>query len=207
MADFWTIMKLDRIASGDCPLYNSNGIIGPLAIAIDFYPYYITMAIWGITMFQYELFTLILSITLTLDFVANFLFSFATTYGYYPSCGSSHEMPSFATQHIFVFTIIIISLINKWELDISPFKLLFIQTFHFLVIASRIYIGINTIPQLFVGAFIGLAEGLIFQYTIDYIFTHKIWFLETRIFKFVGIKDEISKKSFLWVQKDFKRPT
>ena len=201
MADFWTIIKLSRVVDPECLLYNSNWIVGPIAIAIDFYPYYLSMVLWSLTMFQYELFTALLSAALTIDFLLNLLFSAAQSPGMFAGCGSTHETPSFATQHIFVFTIVILSLINKWNLEISPFKILFIQLFHSLVVASRIYIGINTAEQLFLGALVGAIEGIIFQIIIHYVFFHKQKLLKTYIFRKLGIQDNLSKNSYIWFTK------
>lgn len=192
MASFWTVLKLDRVVADDCPLFVNNWFIGPIAVAVDFYPYYVTFVLWGLTLYQPELFTLLLSTTLSIDFLVNV----ALTYIFRipprnPDCGGPYEMPSFATQHIFVFTIIIILLIDLWDLHTSPWRLMMLQIFHTIVIAARVYIGINTITQLYAGALVGIIEAMIFQWIIQYIHTEKIWFLELWPVKKLGIQDTL----------------
>lgn len=197
MSSPYEILKIQCAIIDVCPLY-IEGYVGALLYFLSFYPIFLT---WGLFFFSFhtnEFYLFMISIYLEFDqLFSDMLKCVIDIPALYPGCGSIHGMPAFSTQH----AVLIDTLLITYILIYKPYKpgiLIFFGKLSILIaLFSCIYIGANDRLELFVGAMIGFAEGIIFQ-----IFTY--WFIKNYInrvlnswlFKKLSIEDNMCKYIF-----------
>jgi membrane-associated phospholipid phosphatase len=151
-----------------CPDYHS---VFPWSVVIavaDLFPIFLTVAFFAVGLFQNELFLLLLGGALFFDLGLNTGLRYAVAQpGRYPLCGDTYEMPSFSSEQATVFAGILFLYLahacaQPGRVRVPLLKILFLNAFFVAVVGARIYLGVNTPLQLFVGSLVGLAEACLF---------------------------------------------
>jgi hypothetical protein len=147
-----------------CPLYEATAI-GPVFIAIDFYPLILGIGLVAISLYRNELYLMLLGLALSLQILLNNLISgtFVKSLARFPDCGDKYEMPSLASSHATFFVVVLLTTIFLYRPATSFLRIVLLNIFILVVIISRIYIGSNTELELLIGAVVGLVEGIVFQ--------------------------------------------
>lgn len=186
-------------ASEDCPLYISIYILSPLFIAADYFPLVITLAMFAITLYHYEIYFLMISIVLTLDWGINVALQYIIKQvARYPNCGGKYEMPSFSTQHAILFMTLVITFFALWRERMSISKIFLANFLVTFVIVARVFLGINTVLQLVIGAVVGLVEGLIAQLIIFYcIYPYFDKIITWKVAVLIGLENNVCKRKML----------
>ena len=197
MSDFSELEKLQCAVIGVCPLY-IEGFFGSVLYVLTFYPFIITMSLFAISLYINEFYLFAVSMILTFNSALNYLLRLAFGVpAIYPGCGPTYGMPSMATQHAILFESIFVSFILIYKPQKSMMLMLFIKLFTSAVMFAWVYIGINSILELTVGAVIGLVEGMIFQRFMYWINKNHLYrILDTPIFKWMTIEDNLCNYIF-----------
>lgn len=184
----------DRLVQGICPEYQPS-LFSELLVALNFYPIYLTVGMYAISLYHVELYLALISFALTLDWLLNWgLRSWIQQPPPTAGCGSTYEMPSFASEDIMCFTIMLVTFTLVWRLYVSPWKLCILSIVLALIIYARLDIGFNTPAQLIAGAFIGSVEGVVYQLLIyHYIYPHFNRILSWRILVLSGFDDTLCR--------------
>jgi hypothetical protein len=151
---------LSKIPQPGCIYYRDN-IIGPLFVLLDYYPVLMSVAIFVMSLYRTELLFRVFSMLMLLDVLINWLFREAIIR--LPSrlagCGNLYEMPSFATQHLVFVTFVLHYILLKRKKNADKRTLILLHLMTFFGTVARVYIGINTSAELYVGTAFGLVEG------------------------------------------------
>lgn len=157
--------RLECVTFGVCPLYDASIWGAAVTVAFDFYPIFLTVGIYAISLYQYELYLALVSFGLTFNWGLSVFLQRAVFMqpGAFPGCGSPFQMPSFSSQLIVMFTTMMSCYMVCWGKRYPGKLVLIMQLFTGIVLISRIFIGINTRPQLLAGALIGFILGYIYH--------------------------------------------
>lgn len=196
MSGYAEILKLECAIVGVCPLYISSPV-GSILFALTFFPLFITLGLYTVSLYKNEFYLFCVSIMMTIDWLLNiFLQHIIATPSRFPGCGPEFGMPSFATQHIILFDTIFFTflLLYKPTKNIELGAML-VKIFTIVILFGWTYIGINTKTEMIVGALIGFIEGIVFQYFIYHTvgpYLHKV--LKLKPMQILGIDDTICRK-------------
>lgn len=198
MSGFLNLYNIE-CASLDCPLYVSVPIIGPLFIAADYFPLIITIAMFSVTLYHYELYFFLISLILTFDWGLNVALQYIIRQpARFSGCGSKYEMPSFSTQHAMLFLTLIITFFALFRYRMAPSKIFLAMFLTVFVILARVYIGINTAQQLVIGAFVGVLEGVAFQCIIYFcIYPYFNQIVTWKVAVLIGLENNICKTEMI----------
>ncbi len=170
MSGFELLSRIECSVVGVCPLYESS-TIGPYLLLADYYPILLSMVLYGIGLFHFELYFFFLGLALNIDWLVNWGLRVAIGGGErFPGCGGSgHEMPSYASQHITVLLTMLFLLFMVWHKQrVTAMKLLSLNLLIVVILGARVYIGTNTPVELLIGALVGVGEGVILHLAIFY---------------------------------------
>lgn len=193
MSGFLDLWSLECVVVDSCQLYNSSMWGAHIAIALDFYPLFLMIGMYTISLYKYELYFAMVSICLTLGWIINFVIQrcFGET-ARFPDCGSPYQTPSFASQQIVTFEVLMTLYMLTWGHKLKLKLIILMRIFTFAVLVSRIFIGINTISQLLVGALLGFLLGIFYHIVIYFIiYPHFRRILEFTVLQWFGIVDTL----------------
>jgi membrane-associated phospholipid phosphatase len=198
MSGFFDLSSIECAVIDTCKLYNPNLFGAHIAVALDFYPVFLTISMYVLSLYRYELYFALISVSLTLNWIINtiiqrFIIGEAVRF---PDCGSPFQMPSFSSQHIVLFETMMFLYMLTWCSKVKIKLLILIRLFTFAVLVSRIYIGINTIPQLLVGGAIGFSLAILYHLIILYIiFPYFSNILNWTLIRWMGLEDNMCRRS------------
>jgi hypothetical protein len=199
MSTLASLHKFNCLVEGDCPLFvDTSGWIDSFFVLADYYNIFVTAAIYAISLYHYELYFFLLSLSMTFDWLVNWILRISVRMSSrFPNCGETYEMPSFASQHAaclvtMVFTFFILWGHNKMRIH----RILMINLGFFIVLLARLYIGTNRVSELLIGGIIGAIEGVVIQVLIYlYIMPMAVAFLrESHLDRLLGISNKLCYK-------------
>jgi hypothetical protein len=202
MAAFLGLDKLECMVLGKCLEYDPDFFAAPGALAIDFfYPWAFASCLFAASLQKTELYVKLFGVFTSVSFLVNsilryFIFSQP---GLFPGCGSAHEFPSSVAQNIAVTQTLATCYMFRWGLPKTKHRPSQLNRYinvmcaaGAVVIACRIYIGINSRSQLLGGFAFGLFEGIFYHCIIAFlIHPHFSWILSVRLFKFLDLSDSM----------------
>jgi len=183
---------LECCIEDNCPLYDSSLIFGSVFILIDYFPTYLSAGLTFISFYSSEFFFFYLWICIIVDMLINvalkLLIDNPTRF---PNCGSFSEMPSYSSQLTTMLNTLFYILVFTMNRNISSQKIVVLNITTLTVLVARIYIGINTLEELIIGALIGFLEGVL--YGLILYKTRKIfgYLLSKKFFLQLGLIDTI----------------
>lgn len=191
--------ELERLQWGlaeVCPLYRPSSFVGPFLVGLGYFPVLVSLGLYAIGLYCYELYLLALSLGLTFDFLLNW--GLREAIGAAPrfaGCGADHGMPAYAAQQTVFFECVVLSAYTcVWRrgAPISTLKLGLLRAFCMLALFAHIYVGSSTVPELLAGAAIGLVEAIAFQFLLCRVVrrhAHRI--LRWRAVRWAGLQDNL----------------
>lgn len=203
MSGFLDLESLECVADS-CGLYNPDMWGSHIAIALDFYPIFLTFGIYVLSLYKYELYFALVSLSLTIGWIINFIIqrSLGET-ARFPDCGSPYQMPSFASQQIVTFETMMTLFMIVWGNRFKLKLIILLRTFTFGVLVSRIFLGINTTDQLLIGALMGFLLAILYHTIIYYIiFPYFGKILNWSLIRWLGLEDNMCGSSKLHVTDD-----
>lgn len=201
MSGLEQLYEIDCIVS-ECPNYDKSLPGAPFFVMLDFYPIALTVGLAAISIIRQELYLFLLSLCLTANWLINLFFQSVVFLqpGLFPGCGSLYQMPSFSAQQAILFETMIALYMVCWTKKIFWINTLLLHFFSSMVIWARIFIGINSIPQLLVGAIFGLVLGILFHCIIYFLIVPYFkTILKWRIFKWRGFCDTLCQKKKVYI--------
>lgn len=197
MSDFSEIEKIQCAIVGVCPLYISNDF-GAILYTITFYPFFLIIALFSVSIYINEFYLFAVSIMLTFDKALNVILKYIIkSPATFPGCGSIYSMPSMGLQHAILFETIFVTYIIIYKPMKYRLILLYTKLFTFVVIFSWIYIGFDTRLDQIIGVTIGFIEGISFQWFMYYIIgTHVHSIVNMKIFKWMYVEDNMCSHVF-----------
>lgn len=167
MLPSWYV-NLARVVVPYCVYYKDN-VLGPTFIMIDYLPILESLFLFILGLFKREKMMFMLSMLLSFDMCFNWLLravAFAPWTSRFDGCGDINEMPSVAFQHSTFIIIILQYLIALRKAPVNWKPIMLLYTLAMLSMVARVYIGINRISEMLVGAAIGTAEALVICFII-----------------------------------------
>lgn len=167
--------KLSRIVQPECFLYKQN-IIGPLFILIDYYPYLITIVLFCLTLYQNEFVFTFLGIALSVDLYANWFSRsvvFASIAPRIAGCGDTNEFPSLPIQHAVFFILMLNHIFMRRDARTPWMKITFVYLFTLFSMIAPVYIGINTILEIYVATIEAFLLAIPMCKAFDFALFHK----------------------------------
>lgn len=186
--------RLECVTNGVCPLYDEGVWGAPITVALDFYPIFLTVGMYAISLYQYELYFALVSLGLTANWGINVFLQHVVfkQLGAFAGCGSTYQMPSFSSQHIVMFNALMACYMMGWGKRFAGKLILLMQLFTAAVLVSRIFIGINTRAQLLVGGLLGFGLGVGYHCILYYLIYPRFGkILEWQWAQWVGIVDTL----------------
>ena len=163
MATFVDLKNLESTLAAQCPLFEVN-LISTFFMLTDYFPTVITLVMLGISLYETDLYLFITSIAVTLDIVANSLLRLIVgASNRFPGCGALHQMPSLSSDLGVFLVTVFLTFCFLWKPRTSELRIVLLNVGLLLVLVSRVYIGINTTLELFVGSLTGFFWALVFQ--------------------------------------------
>jgi len=192
MSGFLALGELN-CARAACPNFAAVDFWSGLLVALDYYPTYLTVAFYSISLYQHEFYLFLLSLCLTADTGVNIALQYIIKQpGPFPGCGTQYEMPSFSTQHSSMVVCMLMSFMLLWRVSVPSKKIFLLFVFLYGAIVARVYCGINSRWQLLAGALAGTVEGLIYQAIIYFlIYPYYKTILSWRLAAFLDLKDHL----------------
>jgi hypothetical protein len=197
MSGFSDLVKLQCLVASSCPQYDAGFALAPLAVALDFYPFFLTIGIYAISLYRYELYLALVSLFLTIDWLINWLLQDVVfkQAGRWADCGYKHQMPSFAAESIMVFQTLMVLYLMTWGRRNMYQMTTLLMSFSTVVLVARIYIGINTRAQLLAGALVGIVSGALYHVLLRYlIYPYFENILSFALIKWLGFIDTLCSK-------------
>jgi|SRR5688500_10263165 len=184
--------NLSRIVQPECVLYEHN-LIGPFFILIDYYPVLLSISLFSLGLYQKELYLVLVGLALKWDLLLNIFLRDVVipTATRFAGCGNESETFSFSFEHIVVFVTLMILYITLQRASsrMSIVKILLIYIFTVLVMVARVYVGINTVREMYAGAAVGMLNSFGIILVNSYIIrNHAKSIIKWRVVKFMGIK-------------------
>lgn len=170
MSGFLLIDNFNCMRSA-CPLFVEVTLVSGTMVVVDYYPIIITVVFFLFSLYQREFYLFLLGWAATMDLGLNTALQWIIKEPgpyYAMGCGTSHEMPSFATQQACMLIAMTYTFVVLHRVNSPARKLFFLYFFLYAAIVARIYLGINTRLQLLIGALVGTAEGLIYHLILAY---------------------------------------
>lgn len=176
----------------DCPLYNSQPFFAPIFILIDYFPTYVTVILYVISFYSWELYFAYVSLCLFIDWGVNILLRIAIAQPQrFPGCGSSYGMPSFSSEQAILLNTLGLTLVLLWSYKTSALKIAALNVVTVIVILARVYIGSDTRQSVIVGGVVGFIEGIIFTLIFYYFRRLFVVILELSIIRNIGVVDNM----------------
>lgn len=192
MSGITDLDKLECVTFGVCPLYDASIWGASVTVALDFYPIFLTVGLYAVALYQYELYLALVSFGLTFNWGLSVFLQRAIFMqpGHSPDCGSPFQMPSFSSQLIVMFTTMMSCYMVVWGKRYPGKLVLIMQLFNACVLISRIFIGINTRAQLLAGALVGFVVGYIYHlFIMRILYPYFGRILTMEWIKFLGVVD------------------
>lgn len=211
MSGITDLDRLECVTFGVCPLYDTSVWGASVTVALDFYPIFLTVGIYAISLYQYELYLALVSFGLTFNwglsvFLQRGVFKQP---GAFADCGSPFQMPSFSTQLVVMFNTMMACYMVIWGKRLAGKLVLLMQLFTACVLIARIFIGINTRAQLLAGALVGFLIGAMYHlFILRIVYPYFGTVLKWEWIKFLGMVDTMCGtrgEKFIRPQKPFVR--
>jgi hypothetical protein len=192
MSGFLALGELN-CARAACPEFIPVDFWSGLLVALDFYPTYLSISFYAISLYQHEFYLFLLSLCLTADTGVNVALQYIIRQpGPFPGCGTQFEMPSFSTQHSSMLVCMLMSFMLIWRISVPSKKIFLLFLFLYGALVARIFCGINSRWQLLAGSLVGTVEGLLYQSIIYFlIYPRYKNILSWRLATFLDIKDHL----------------
>ena len=206
MSGFGDLKALECTLIDACKLYDPNLPGAHIAIAFDYYPIFLTIGMYAISLYKYELYFAMVSVLLTINWLISYIIQRAIVGESYRfiDCGSPYQMPSFGSQHIIVFETLMILYMLTWGSKFYFKLIILLRLFTSGVLVSRIFLGINTVEQLLMGAVIGFFEGIIYHLLIYYVlFPYFSHILEWTLIQWLGLEDNLCRDDSIDTPKNY----
>ncbi len=132
-----------------------------------FVPIFITFIFFGISYYSGEIYFLILSFALALDYALNFILAGVLAEGApNPLCGGTHANPSFHTEHAFFFYTYLLLSRFFFNLQMNWRDVVLLQLWVQLTWVSSVTLGYNSFEQALGGAYVGSVAAFVVQFII-----------------------------------------
>jgi hypothetical protein len=184
-------------AFSECKNFETSIPGSSFLILLDFYPIGLTLGLAGIAVYKQELYLLLFSLSLSLNWLINLFFQQVAfrQEGAFPGCGSRYQMPSFSSQQIVCFQTMVAFYTIAWTRRVFYLNSLSMHCFSALVVFARTFIGINTVAQLMAGAGFGFVDGILFHCIIYFlIFPNFKAILGWRFSRWKGVVDTLCRE-------------
>lgn len=170
MSTFEALSQFEPCITAVCPLYEP-GHVGTVFFLGDFYPLFLTLGFFSISLAIQDFYLLLFSMSLGVHIIANYALRvwIVAADNRFPGCGVEHQMPSLSTDHMIFFVTVLITFVFLWRHDTSSIRIFQLSLFMIFAIVCRVYIGINTVLELFLGSLHGLIWAILFQLFVYYI--------------------------------------
>ncbi len=168
MSGFELLNRIECSVTGVCPLYEPS-LLGPYLLLTDYYPIILSIVLYSIGVFHFELYFFFLGLALNVDWLVNLGLRAAFGAGErFPGCsGSANQTPSYASQHITVLLTMLFLMFMVWhKRKVTIMKLLSLNLLFVIILGARVYIGSNTPAELIIGSVVGVIEGVILHLVI-----------------------------------------
>jgi len=173
-----------------CLLYEP-GLISPFFIGIDFFPTLLTIGFFSLSLYITDIYLFLFSISLSFHILVNIIIRvyIIAADNRFVDCGTLHQMPSLSSDHAVFFVTVMITFIMLWRRHTASSKIVMLNFFILLVLFARVFLGINTLPELFFGLLHGFGWAIIYQLLIYFIFyPYFNTILSFWLFKWFGFK-------------------
>jgi len=196
MSGFGDLTTLECVVE-TCPLYDHDVFGAHITIALDFYPIFLTVGIYAVSLYKYELYFALVSVVLTLNWGVNYgIQRMVGPSSRFPECGSAYQMPSFSSQHIVLFETMMALFMLTWGQKLYIKLIILLRLFSFAVLVSRIYIGVNTTTQLLAGAGVGFVSAIVYHIIIYFlIYPYFTRILDFTLMRWLGLEDNLCRKN------------
>jgi membrane-associated phospholipid phosphatase len=193
MSGILDISNLECIVVNTCPYYDPRPFFSPLFILLDYYPIYVNITLWMLTFYCWEFIFTYIGGCLFIDMILNYAIKYIVkSQPRSPGCGTTYEMPSYATEQIMLLNTLSFCIIILWNRKIQLSKISLMVIVTTLIIVSRVYIGINTKQELIIGGVIGTIEGYIYTFILYYFKSNIRKIIDKSFIKKIGIVDNFS---------------
>lgn len=161
---------LSKIPLPECQYYEDT-VVGPLFVLVDYYPVLMSATSFIIMLYRAELMFKLLTLCMTFDVFSNWILRelIIKMPSRFDGCGNRYEMPSFASQHLAFITFILHYIMLRRRGTVNTNLLIMIHLMLFGGLLARVYIGINTNFELFIGTITGIVQGIITTPLIEWI--------------------------------------
>lgn len=165
---------LSKIPLPECKYYVDNWI-GPLFVLVDYYPVLMSATSAVILLYRAELMFKLLTFCMTFDVFSNWLLRevIIRMPSRFEGCGNRYEMPSFASQHLAFITFVIHYIMLRRKATVNTNLLVMVHIMTFAGLLARVYIGINTNFELYMGTITGILQGIITTPIIEWIISNR----------------------------------
>lgn len=154
--------QVERLVQ-DCPLYHHT-TLSPLLLITTFFTHYLTIGFFAVSLYQHELYALLVSFALTVNFFIHHLLQLiAKTPPRFVGCYTEYGSPSLVTQHLLFFDVIVMTYPYFFKRPVRLQIILLVRFFVWFVLFAWVYIGANTTLELAWGALAGITLALLFQ--------------------------------------------
>lgn len=174
----------------NCPAYVHTHYSPYLLITV-FFPHYLTFGLFAMSLYRQELYVLLMSFMLMINYPINVLLQHAIKDPpRFPLCYNDFGSPSFATQHLILFDVIIMTYPYFFG-KLTGFKgIIILRLSTMFTLFAWIYVGANDIVELFWGAFFGLILAIMFQIMIHLLIKPNVsWILSWSFCSYLSIVD------------------
>ncbi len=198
MSTFGSIHRFGCIVAGYCPLFveTEGAWLESFLVLVDFFPIFLTIALFSISFYHYEVYMWLLSFGITFDWLVNYVLRLSLRYrSRFDGCGTEFENPSFSSQHIVCLTTMILTFFLIWSHNtIRIHRVAMFGVLMYLVLVARVYIGVNTPIELLNGGIVGLATAIFNQFIIFYYAAPYLIHLiesDSKLTRFIGLRDTL----------------
>lgn len=157
--------QVERLVQ-DCPLYQHTSL-SPVLMIIIFFTHYLTIGLFAVSLYQHELYALLVSIALSANYgIHHALQHIARTDPRFVGCYTKYGAPSMVTQHLIFFDVLVMTYPYFFKRPLRTKVVVILRFSVWFILFAWVYIGANTSAELAWGALAGTVLGLLFQWAV-----------------------------------------
>lgn len=193
--------QLEVFVATKCMQNYDYSIWSKILVLSSYLPYaiYIGMYAIGIFLRRYQLYYMLLSIGMTIEWcICLAIQRIIKIEPHIKNCGGKYSMPSSPCQDVFFFYTMVMTYFILQRKRLGLYDGILLNLLPIMVCISRYLLGFDTIPEIFAGSLAGIFIACTWQYMIFVHIRHKTnYILSWRISRLFRLQDD-----YLFIRRD-----
>ena len=155
---------------------------------------FIIFGVYGLALFQRELYFAFLGIGLNIDWILNMILRYSIAEpSPIPNCGPKFAMPCYQCQHTSFLFAIALTFFPLFRVDVRYGAIFLTSILWYWSAFSHYFLNYTTAAQTLVGSFIGFALGILYQLFLRFVLYQYFSTIANSSWNYCGYINDINK--------------